>query len=429
MDLQDWSNEWLYTAGFDTFAVETRCEGATLRSLVLSQSAPAAQPYLRTHMVDVALYNAGQDGLLVAESILAVRVSGARTAVAIGAGLPCPVLVNPNHGDWAYAKVRLRDAEAEVLGQQLKNVPDPLDRSMFLAALFDRAKAGDMPIAEYLDRAIDLAASERNLRVIQQISASVVESVDLLQRMRPEADASLARLVPRIEELSLRQANAAGSQDLKRIWLNAWLGTASSPAALATARDLLEGRAEIDGIAMSSDIRWRLLTVLSRHGEAGIDALLAAESTRDPSDSGLKSLLTARAAKPVAQEKAILLGELQDPRTITGLARQRAVMAGLFPANQTALQLALLERILGALPEMSGKADPYFLSSYAGALLTPMCREESTALMRGALDAYGARLDSTASRFLREALQADSECLLLRGRQQVDAARASRQAL
>ncbi len=192
----------------------------------------------------------------------------------------------------------------------------------------------------------------------------------------------------------------------------------SSQAGLGTARALLDGEVEIAGIDMSADIRWSLLTILSRNGANGIDDLLEAETALDPSDSGAKSLLTARASKPDAAAKANLLDELQSPQSITGLARQRAVMAGMFPSNQTGLQLELLDEILSALPILSGKADPYFLSSYATVLLMPMCQSESTTLMRAALDEYEDRLDSTALRFLREAHQADSECLLLRRTQQ-----------
>jgi hypothetical protein len=122
-------------------------------------------------------------------------------------------------------------------------------------------------------------------------------------------------------------------------------------------------------------------------------------------------------AKPDLTGKAHFVRELQNPETITGLAQQRAIMAGLFPANQTALQLELLDVVLDGLPEFSGKADPYFLSSYASGLLTPMCRSESTAIMRAALDEFARLLDSTALRFLREAQQADQECSFLRDKQ------------
>jgi Peptidase family M1 domain len=59
----------------------------------------------------------------------------------------------------------------------------------------------------------------------------------------------------------------------------------------------------------------------------------------------------------------------------------------------------------------------FFMSSYASMLLTPMCVEESVAKMQKALDTHAEELSSTALRFLREAHQADSECLALRSKQ------------
>jgi aminopeptidase N len=142
--------------------------------------------------------------------------------------------------------------------------------------------------------------------------------------------------------------------------------------------------------------------------------LLAAESAADVSDFGAKSKLTALAARPDRTQKQHWLNELQSPESLTGLSRQRAVLAGLFPANQTALQAEMLDEILPSLPLLSNTVDPYFMSSYVSLLLQPMCLPQSVAGMQATLDESAAQLDTTALRFLREAHQADSECLALR---------------
>ena len=417
IDLGDWSDEWLLKPGFNTLAVGKECDGDTLRSLTITQSAPADHPYLRTHRVDVALYDVGKNGALVAGDILPVQVEGARTEVAVPDGRACPVLVNPNHNDWTFAKIALSDGATAVLRAQLGDIEDPLSRSIFLAALFDKAISGDMPIADYVSQALQLAHDEQNMRVLEQMTASVVEAVNLMQRLRPETDAALMHLVPQIEELSLRQSHFAEARDIKYLWLNTFLGVVSSHAGLGTTRALLDGEAEIEGVDISPEIRWRLLTILSRHDAVDIAELLEAENSRDSSDFGERRLLSARAAAPNTAIKERWLDELQNPQSVTGLARQRSVMAELFPATQTNLQLALLDKILGALPELSRNGDPYFLFSYTLSLLQPMCQAESTARMQAALDEYAGQLNPTTLRFLREAHQADAECLSLRGRQ------------
>jgi aminopeptidase N len=287
---------------------------------------------------------------------------------------------------------------------------------MFLAALFERAQAGNMALRDYADLALALAHREENLRVLEQITASLAETLALMQRLRPETGAALADLLPRVEQAALDRARAADSGDAAYFWLDLYLKVAASPRGLATARDLLDGKAEIPGIDLSPEIRWRLLFRLSAGG-ADVAHLLAAERARDPSDFGARGLLSARAAAPSGPVKADWLAQLQDPSSALSLSRQRAVMAGLFPASQTGLQLTLLDDILGPLPALSRSRDSYFIQSYAETLLAPMCHPESVAAMQAAVTRLGDRPDPTALRFLREALQADGECLALRGAQ------------
>lgn len=417
LGLADWTAEWLLQPGFNTLRAETECDGERLRSISILQSAPAEHPILRTHRVEVALYDLQPGGALVATDVLPVQIAGARTAVAVHGERPCPVIVNPNFDDWTYARIELSGGDVRVLAERLGDMVDPLSRSMFLAALFDRAKHGDMPLADYADHALRLAEHEQNIRVLEQITASIVETVDLMQRLRPETDAALARLLGDIESLALQRAQFAEARDLKYMWLNMFLGVVSSPAGLGTARALLDGQADIAGVDVSPEIRWKLLIILSRNGAPESAELVEAERTRDPSDFGTKRWLSAQAAIPDPAVKAEWVAELQNPDSVTGLSRQRAVMAELFPASQTGLQLLFLEDIVAAMPGLGRHADSYFLSSYAQALLTPMCRRESVALMRAALDVYGDQLDATTLRFLREAHQADTECLALRALQ------------
>jgi len=414
LSLADWSAEWLLQPGFNTLRAEVECEGEQLRSLAIIQSAPAEYPALRTHRIEVALYDVDGSGGLVAMDVLPVQVAGERTAVAVPEARPCPVIVNPNFNDWTYARIGLSDGDVRVLNERLGAIADPLSRSMFLAALFDRAMNGDTPLADYADQALRLAENEQNIRVLEQITVSIVETLDLMQRLRPETDAALARLLGGIERLALQRAHFADARDVKFMWLNMFLGVASSRAGLGTAHALLDGEAEIDGIDVSPDIRWALLIILSRNDAPQVGELLEAERARDPSDYGTKKWLSASAAAPDEGVKAKWVAELQNPESGTGLAGQRAVMAELFPASQTALQFMFLADILAAMPAMGRYADSYFLSSYAQALLTPMCRPQSVAMMQAALDDYREKLDATTLRFLREAHQADAECLGLR---------------
>lgn len=416
-NLDAWSREWLYEPGFNTLSVAIDCENAELKSLRVLQEAPADHPILRSHRIDVALYDIDESGDLSAGDVYSVAVEGEETVVHTPPGSKCPAIVNPNHNDWAYAKIKLDPRTAGNIGKYLSELEEPLTKSMFLSALLNSAAAGDISLADFVDYAMTVAESEQNIRVLQQASDSIIATIDLMRRLSPETDAALAFLIPKLQEQSLRHTTFESDNDLKLIWFKTFVGIASNEAGLGTVRALLDGEAEIDGLVISADYRWQLLQILSRYGAADIGELLEAESAIDTSDFGAKNALTADAATPDPAVKAKWLSELQTPENLTGLSRQRAIMDGLFPANQTAIQLQSLDQVLDALPALSETTDPYFMSSYASTLLTPMCVDESVAKMQQTLDAHAEDLSSTALRFLREAHQADRECLALRSAQ------------
>ena len=417
IDLSSWSDEWLLTPGFNTLSVETECEGEELSKLVVIQTATGQQPQLRTQQVDVALYDFDANDSLVVSSAIPVLVKGERTAVAIPDGQACPEIVNPNHNDWTFAKIALTRDDHALLSERLGDIADPLSRSMFLDAMFDRAMSGETTIAAYVRQALRLAETEQNMRVLEQIARSTESAVDLLQRLRPESETALRAVLRNIEGLALQRADSAATRDLKQLWLDTFLNVVASDAGLGTARALLDGKAEIAGIEISQDIRWRLLIILSRHAADDIDALLAAEIERDTSDFGQRQLLSAQAAAPTLENKERWVDELQNPKLLTSLAKQRAVIQELFPPTQTDLELSVLDKVLSTLPRMSREADPYFLKSYTEVLITPMCRSESNAILQSALDEFAGQLNPTAERFIREAHQADVECQALRAAQ------------
>jgi aminopeptidase N len=363
VDLGDWSDEWLMTTGFNTLTAETKCDGELLDSLTVVQSSTSDPARFRTHSVDVALYNLDADDSLVATTSIPVLLEGERTSVAVADGQPCPAIVNPNHNDWTFAKIALSADDETLLSEHLGDVADPLSRSMFLAGLSDKAMAGDTSIAAFVRQTLRLAETEKNFVVLEQISIALTEAVDMMQRLRPETDATLPRVLRNIEELSLRLAHFAATQDVKQLWLNTFFNVVASESGLGTARALLDGEAEIDGVELSPEDRWRILIILSRHNAEGIADLLAAEIERDSSDFSQRNLLSARAAAPDLANKEHWVAELQAPQELSSLAKQRAVIFELFPATQTDVQLQVLEKILSSLPQMSREADAYFLSS------------------------------------------------------------------
>jgi len=243
------------------------------------------------------------------------------------------------------------------------------------------------------------------------LTRSITDAIDLLYRLRPQSDEALAGILPAVEADSWELLTTETDPDRASLWFDLMLSSGSSPAAQEHLRSLLQKKVSLPAVQLSEDLRWRILIRLSALGVPDLGQLLNAERERDPSDQGQKFAIAAGAAQPEASVKKHWLDQLIEPGPDFGLARQRYAILGLFPANQTGLQAQQLDFILGSLPGLSGR-DPYFLSSYVSGLLAPVCTAESVAAMAAALDGGG--LNSTADLFLREARQADAECLRLR---------------
>ena len=412
-DIESWAQLWLNQPGFNSLRAEPTCEQGQLRSLQIIQSAPPAHPFLRIHRVDLALYSANADGGLGAPEVLPVEVRGERTDVSLVGDRPCPLLINPNHDDWTLAQIDLDARSLETLRSRLGAVSEPLARSMFFAALHQRAVSAQDPLAEHLQLTLALMDQEADLRIQQQLADSLVVIVDLMQRLRPNSDADLAEWLPRIEQQALRAA-IKHRGDRQRISLDLFLQVVASESGLETLRQLLDGKQTIPGLAIAEDLRWKMLAQLAAAGDSQISARIDAELARNDADFARKLALTARAAIPDADAKSRWLRELTAPNQIRGLSWQRALMSGLFPAAQTDLQLRHLGQILDSLPQLSTQRDPYFMSSYVRTLLQPTCKSQGVEEIAAFLSVDGSRLDATTLRFTREALQADQECLALR---------------
>ena len=260
-------------------------------------------------------------------------------------------------------------------------------------------------------RSVKEMQQEPNIRVLAQLTDSISSSIDLLYRLRPQSGAALAEVLSVVEEDSWQRVTSEADPDRASLWFSLLLDSSSGVVARDRLRSLLEGSLGLPAVQLSEDLRWNILIALSSLGVSDYDLLLNTERERDPSDQGQKYAIAADASRPEASIKAFWLEQVADQGSELGLAKQRYAIDALFPANQTGLQAELLGSVLQSLPGLSDR-DPYFTSSYVSGLLRPVCTEESVAAIAAALERGG--LNTTSELFMREAHQADAECLALR---------------
>jgi len=408
-DLTHWVREWLDRAGLNSLEVEYRCADGEIASLSLVQAAPQDHPVLRTHRLQLGLYQFGEDGRLSA-SIVPVLVRGERTIVEAVAGIPCPTLAYPNHGDWGFTKVNLDPATLASLAAALPAVEDPLLKSMFLQSYWDMTRDARLSLYEYVDQALAVASAESSERILLQLAASLREAMRYLQALPPEADPERRSAAERIEGFAAGQVSAATpGSDRQKLWVDTFLTVAHSATGAAQVREMLPSPASAGIDPLDRDRRWRAIIALSGLGAEGAADLRQRELASDPSDNARRLSLAAEAAWPDEDGKRQWLDRVRDPAADLSLARRRTVMAYLFPGSQYALSAALAPEILDSLPRVSANNEDAFLLSY-GDLIPRLCRPESVRRLAEAIDRFG-DLNPILVRALRVAHQEDGRCV------------------
>jgi aminopeptidase N len=115
------------------------------------------------------------------------------------------------------------------------------------------------------------------------------------------------RLTARAALAAKARAELEGAEpgsDRQLVWARHWLSAADNPEDLAFASSLLDGSAEVPGLAVDTDLRWQIVGVLAAAGTDDEGERIDAEAERDGSDIGARRAAAARAARPTPEAKA-----------------------------------------------------------------------------------------------------------------------------
>jgi aminopeptidase N len=352
--LTDWSRAWLETAGPNTLRpeFEVGSDGA-FTSFAVLQEAPAEHPTLRPHHIAIGLYERA-GGALTRRRRVVVDVTGARTAVPELAGAAQPDLVLLNDDDLGYALVRFDPRSLATLTESIGEFTDSLARAVCWSAAIDMVQEAELSLPAF----VRLLAAGMG----QEPSVSVLQTLHLLtarffvtmadpQWVR-EGKEQLATVAVRL----LRSAEPGSDHQLAWAQLLGW--TAVTPEQLDLLAGLLDGSAEIPGLAVDTELRWTLLERLAATGRAG-DAEIDAELERDATDAGRRHAAGSRAAVPDAGHKAAawaLLAESED----LSLGGAYEVARGFTQPEHAQLLVPYAERYLEILPTMWSSRGEHF---------------------------------------------------------------------
>jgi len=352
--LADWSRAWLETAGPNTLRpeFEVGADGA-FTSFAVLQEAPAEHPTLRPHRIAIGLYNRA-DGALTRTLRVEVDVDGARTPVPELIGAAQPDLVLLNDDDLGYALVRFDPRSLATLTDGIGEFTDSLARAVCWSAAVDMVGEAELSLPAFVRLLASGMGSEPSVSVLQSLHMLTAR---LLRSMADPAWVGEGKQQLATAAVGLlRSAEPGSGHQLAWAQLLAW--TATAPDQLDLLAGLLDGSAEVPGLAVDTELRWALLERLVTTGRAG-DEQIDAELERDATDAGRRHAAAARAAVPDAEHKEtawVLLAESDD----LGIEGVIEVSRGFNQPEHAELLAPYADRYLETLPAIWSSRGEFF---------------------------------------------------------------------
>jgi aminopeptidase N len=340
-ELESWATEWLQTAGVNTLApvFELDADGS-YASFSITQTAHPDWPTLRRHRLGIGLYD-DVDGRLVRREYLEVDVQGASTEVSELVGKTQPALLLLNDEDHAYAKIRLDERSLATVIADLAKVEDSLARALVWGAAWDMTRDAEMAATDWVRLVLANIGSETDAWGVTRIPAMAATAVSRYSDPATR-DALKAEWEQGLRQLML---DAEPGSDQQLTFARTFFGAARSDAALDDLVAILAGSFVVDGLAVDQDIRWALITALSRAGRFG-DAEIDAELALDNTIEGKEKAAAARVAQPTEEAKAAGWAAILDPATANETSSQ--MVLSIFRGDQDEVVAPYVEKYLTA---------------------------------------------------------------------------------
>ncbi len=346
VSLTDWSRAWLETAGPNTLRSDFQVDDdGAFTSFAVLQQAPERYPTLRPHHLAVGLYDR-VDGALARVHQQEIEIAGPRTEVPQLAGLSQPDLILLNDGDLDYALIRFDARSITTLTEAIGDLTDSLARAVCWNAAIDMLREAELPFPVFVRMLAGGMSGEPSISMLQILHSVTGQLLTLAgdPAWVPEGKAELAEAGARL----LPSAEPGSDHQLAWAQLLSW--TAATSPQLDLIAGLLDGSAEVPGLAVDAELRWAILRRLATLGRAG-DAEIDAELAGDATDAGKRHATACRAAVPDAEHKAAAWHLLAETEDLGALGVAEAAR-GFNQPEHAALLAPYVDRYFDVLPEI-----------------------------------------------------------------------------
>ncbi|HEY1840186.1 MAG TPA: aminopeptidase N [Mycobacterium sp.] len=341
-DLSDWGRQWLKTTGLNTlradFDVDT--EGRFTRFAVTQSGATPGAGETRVHRLAVGIYDDHGDGKLVRTHREELDIGGASTEVAALVGVSQGKLVLVNDDDLTYCSLRLDTESLRTALDRIADIAEPLPRTLAWSAAWEMTRDAELRARDFVSLVAGGIQAETEVGVAQRLllqAQTALRSYAEPQWARSEGWPAFADRL-----LELARAAATGS-DHQLAFVNALCTSVLSTRHATVLADLLDhdpADLGLAGLAIDTDLRWRIVTALAAAGQIDADGpetpFIDAEVKRDPTAAGQRHGAQASAARPQPAVKEKAWTRVTEDDTLPNIVG-RSIIAGFVEPGQAEL--------------------------------------------------------------------------------------------
>jgi aminopeptidase N len=356
-DLSDWGSQWLKTTGLNTLRpdFDVDADGNFTRFAVTQGGAAPGAGETRVHRLAVGIYDVdGSSGSpkLVRQHREEIDVDGPVTEVPALVGVSRGKLILVNDDDLTYCSLRLDEQSLQTALERIADIAEPLPRTLVWSAAWEMTRDAELRARDFVALVSGGVHAETEIGVVQRLLLQTQTALGSYAEQGWAREEGWPRYADRLLELA---RGAEPGSDHQLAFVNALCGSVLSPRHTEALAALLDGDpAELGlaGLAVDTDLRWRVVTALATAGAIDADGpetpTIDAEAQRDATAAGKRHAASAAAARPQADVKEKAFTTVVEDDTLANTIG-RAIIAGIAAPGQAELMRPFTARYFDAI--------------------------------------------------------------------------------
>ncbi|MDA3662713.1 aminopeptidase N [Mycobacterium xenopi] len=354
-DLSDWGQQWLKTTGLNTLRADfdVDADGRFTRFAILQSGAQPGGGETRVHRLAVGIYDDDGSGKLVRVRREELDVAGPTTEVQALQGVSRGKLVLVNDDDLTYCSLRLDQHSLQTALERIADIAEPLPRTLVWSAAWEMTRDAELKARDFVTLVSGGVQAETEIGVAQRL----LQQAQTALGSYAEPDWAREHGWPAFDDRLLELARAAEpGSDRQLAYVNALCASVLSERHTAVLSQLLEtdpAELGLKGLAVDTDLRWRIVTALAAAGVVDADGpetpFIDTEVQRDPTAAGKRNAAKASAARPQLRVKEDAWTKVIEDDTLPNVVG-RSIIAGITAPGQGELLKPFTPRYFAAIP-------------------------------------------------------------------------------